>query len=413
MSIPKIHLNDFIYDLPQERIAQFPVEPRDKSRLLIYNPNTSFLGEDIFKNILKYLPNDSFLIFNETRVVHARMIFRKPTGGQIEVFCLHPISPSTVIETAFQQTSPVIWKAYVGNAKRWKSGVLQMDFDIENQHKGILRVKQIGRNEDTFSLEFSWQPEELTFSQVLEAAGKIPLPPYIRREAQPMDDIRYQTVYAKQNGSVAAPTAGLHFTQDIIQSLPQKNIQPLHLILHVGAGTFKPVDQDDIRQHIMHTEEIIVKRETIENLLLSPHKPRVVVGTTGVRTLESLYQTGKKLLQGMSLDEAVHINQWDPYDGYLPEPAQALKAILNALDKDKKDAIRGTTSLMIIPGYSFQLTDVLITNFHQPRSTLLMLIAAFCGDTWKKAYNYALQHQFRFLSYGDACLFFKNNLQLH
>ncbi|NMD16904.1 MAG: S-adenosylmethionine:tRNA ribosyltransferase-isomerase [Bacteroidales bacterium] len=413
MSITEIHLSDFIYDLPQQKIAMFPAEPRDSSRLLVYNPNNDFLAEDIFENVIEYLPHDSLLIFNETRVVHARMIFRKPTGGQIEVLCLNPVSPSSEIETAFQQTSPVIWKAYVGNAKRWKSGVLKMDFEYGNQHRGIFQVRQVGRKEGIFFLEFSWEPEELTFSEVLEAAGKIPLPPYIRRKAIPADDIRYQTVYARCDGSVAAPTAGLHFTEEILQHLPKKDIQPLNLILHIGAGTFKPVDQDDVRQHVMHTEEIIVKCETIERLLISPEKLRIVVGTTGVRTLESLYQTGKKLLQGIPLHRAVHTNQWDPYEGNLPETSMALETILDALDKEGQDAFRGTTSLMIVPGYQFKFTDILITNFHQPRSTLLMLVAAFCGNSWRKAYNYALDHQFRFLSYGDACLFFKNNVQLN
>jgi S-adenosylmethionine:tRNA ribosyltransferase-isomerase len=408
MTIPQaISIADYTYELPAKRIAEFPAEPRDSSRLLVYDPAEGLPYGDIFSKLPDYLPANSLIYFNETRVVQARLIFHKESGARIEIFCLSPVTPGPLAEQAFASLGPVIWKTYVGNAKRWKTGTLKMPFQTGKGQTGNLTAEITGRNGNTFFVRFAWEPMGLTFSDVLEATGKIPLPPYIRRDVLPGDRITYQTVYARTNGSVAAPTAGLHFTDNIINELKNKNIQPQQLVLHVGAGTFKPVESDDVSNHTMHTEEIIVSRKTIEALAEGINQPKIVVGTTSVRTLESLYQTGRKLTEGIPFEKAVHTCQWDPYGSARPEPVQAIEAIMRHMKKHNLESLNGSTNLMIVPGYRFMLTDLLLTNFHQPHSTLLLLVAAFCGEGWKKAYQYALDNGFRFLSYGDACLFAK------
>jgi len=402
-----INIANYDYQLPEERIALFPVEPRDASKLLVARPN-GLITDDIFRNIHTYLPENSLLIFNETRVVHARLLFQKITGAKIEIFCLGPAGDRE-INQALSSPSPVKWKTLVGGAKRWKEGRLTLNFDTREGYRGVLYATKKGRQEEIFEVEFEWHPARLSFAEVLEAAGQIPLPPYIHREATSEDEDRYQTVYARVNGSVAAPTAGLHFTNEVLDALEKKNIVRQRVILHVGAGTFRPVDADDARTHQMHEEEYVVERETIEFFLNHFNHTKILVGTTTVRTMESLYLVGKNLLNGVAPTQAVHVGQWDAYKGPFPEPTQALEAVLHYLDSHNIERIKGTTRLMIVPGFPFRFVDILITNFHQPRSTLLLLVAAFYGPDWLKAYHYALDNNFRFLSYGDACLFFRKN----
>ncbi len=400
-------ITDYDYLLPEERIPLYPAEPRDASKLLIGKPN-GMIQEDVFRNLSHHLPEESLLFINETRVVHARLLFQKMTGRRIEIFCLGPADDQE-IQHAMGSSSPMKWKVLIGGAKRWKEGRLMMNFDTPEGLQGRLYVEKLTRHNEIFEVMFEWHPSRLSFAQVLEAAGQIPLPPYIHRETTHQDEDRYQTVYARVNGSVAAPTAGLHFTPEVLENIAKKNIKKHRVILHVGAGTFRPVETLDIKAHAMHQEEYVVERKTIECLLNHLEQTKTMVGTTTVRTLESLYIVGKRLLNGIPPDQAVHVGQWDAYQQPFPKTAEALEAIMHHLKNTDAKHISGTTRLMIVPGYTFRFTDILITNFHQPRSTLLLLIAAFYGDNWKKAYDYALQHQFRFLSYGDACLFFRNS----
>lgn len=406
MTIPDvlsaINIDDYNYPLNDDQIAKFPLASRDQSRLLIHHGST--IAEDKFQNLARHLPKDTFLVMNNTRVVHARIFFRKQTGALIEVFCLEPVSPATEIETAFQQKKTVVWKCLVGNARRWKSGILTGAFGHGDETVRI-EVENLGRHDDAFSLKISWQPEELSFAEVLESAGKIPLPPYIHREATANDHIQYQTVYAQYDGSVAAPTAGLHFTPKVLSEVEAAHIKTDHVTLHVGAGTFKPVNSRGISHHIMHAEQMVVSRRFIENL--AKHRGKVVaVGTTSVRTLESLYWFGIKLMNDPQA--AFFIHQFDPYKYKKQElvtASEALQNILTYLERTNTSTLKGATQLLIIPGYTYMITGGMVTNFHQPRSTLLLLIAALLGDKWKEIYTFALQNNFRFLSYGDACLF--------
>ncbi|MGC8864480.1 MAG: S-adenosylmethionine:tRNA ribosyltransferase-isomerase [Bacteroidales bacterium] len=407
MIAQNLNIEDFDYPLPENRIALYPAEPRDASLLLIGHRDGS-LSKDTFRNLSHYLPEKSLLIFNETRVVHARLVFQKLTGAHIEIFCLGPAG-NQEINQALSRPSPVSWKTLVGGAKRWKEGRLVLNFDTREGLQGKLYAEKISRDNEVFEIEFEWHPSHLSFAEVLEAAGQIPLPPYIHREATNEDEDRYQTVYARVKGSVAAPTAGLHFTDEVFQSLDKKEIELLRVLLHVGAGTFRPVETNDVRQHTMHEEEYVIEKQTIEYLLNHLHQPKTLVGTTTVRTMESLYLAGKRLLEGIDPVEAVHIGQWDAYQGPFPSTVDALKAVLHYLKTAQLENITGTTRLMIVPGFTFRFTDILITNFHLPRSTLLFLVAAFYGNNWKKAYQFALDQSFRFLSYGDACLFFRQS----
>ncbi len=406
MTIPDalsaINIDDYTYPLSDDQIAKFPLASRDQSRLLIHHGNT--IAEDKFLHLARHLPKDTLLVMNNTKVVHARIFFRKETGALIEVFCLEPVSPSKEIETAFQQKKAVVWKCLVGNARRWKSGKLTGTFG-DGDERVKIEVENLGRDDDAFALNISWQPEGLTFAEVLEKAGKIPLPPYIHREATPADRIQYQTVYAQYDGSVAAPTAGLHFTKQVLSELEAAHIKTDHVTLHVGAGTFKPVNSRGISHHTMHTEQMVISRRFVENL--ANHQGKVVaVGTTSVRTLESLYWFGVTLQDNP--DAEFFIRQFDPYK-YVKRPVLsapvALQNILSYLSRTNTDTLKGATQLLIIPGYTYRIAGGMVTNFHQPRSTLLLLIAAFLGDKWKEIYTFALRNNFRFLSYGDACLF--------
>ena len=410
-SLRDIRIENFDYPLTDRHIAQFPLEVRDTSKLLLLKDDQ--ISEDTFSNIASQLPADSLLISNETRVVHARLLFRKPGGAQIEIFCLEPVEPTNDIQLAFQQKQNSVWKCLVGNARRWKSGVLQLEGEIEGQ-KVYLSANMLTKETATFLIRFEWNPSGLSFAQVLEHFGKIPLPPYILREASENDDIRYQTVFARNDGSVAAPTAGLHFTSEVLSSLAKNIIQTASVTLHVGAGTFKPVSTEIIGDHQMHYEQIIVPVKLLKEVLRYRGRHITLVGTTTVRTLESVYWQGVKWLQKKPDLPVLHIEQWDPYS-YLSEKSvsteDALKCVIDTLEKSGLTELQGETSLMIAPGYKYHIPDAIITNFHQPKSTLLLLVAAFVGKQWKEAYTYALVNNFRFLSYGDSCLFFKHQLK--
>lgn len=407
-NIRNTRIEDYDYPLQPEQIAQFPLVKRDSSKLLIFKDN--IISENIFANIPSFLPTDSLLVSNETRVVHARLLFRKPSGSQIEIFCLEPVEPTNEIQLAFQQTTSCTWKCLVGNAKRWKSGELHLDSEMGNMPVQ-LTASLAERNDATFYIRFDWTPSHLTFARILEHFGKIPLPPYISRDASENDNTRYQTVFARYDGSVAAPTAGLHFTPEVLAALAQKNIATSAVTLHVGAGTFKPVSTDTIGNHQMHHEQVIVPVKLLRQILAYRSKHITLVGTTTVRTLESVYWQGVKWMQKRPESATMHVEQWDPYSNLSENPVStedALNCVIETLERFGLSELHGETSLMIAPGYQYHIPDAIITNFHQPKSTLLLLVAAFIGPQWKDLYSYALANNFRFLSYGDSCLFFKH-----
>jgi len=402
-----ISILDYTYSLPPERIAQFPLPERDQSKLLVCQNGT--IEENIFTNLSDYIPNHSLLIFNDTKVVHARLEFCKSTGAGIEIFCLEPVEPTAEIQSAFLQKGFSVWKCLVGNAKRWKSGILEK-IVIRGQRQFRLCAQKMDQTNEDFLIRFSWEPADLTFSEVLDLAGVVPLPPYISRKADETDTTRYQTIYAHYDGSVAAPTAGLHFTEKVFGDLESKNIMKEYVTLHVGAGTFKPVTSATIASHHMHTEQVLITKQTMQNLLRHEGGKIIAVGTTSVRTLESVYWFGVKLIKNHASSCLFEITQWEPYEISGTEDisyGESLKAVINYMDANKLTTLFGNTRLIIAPGYRFRIVQGIITNFHQPQSTLLLLIAAFIGEEWKRAYRYALDHQFRFLSYGDSCLFYR------
>ncbi len=405
-----IDIRDFDYPLPDSFIATHPVIPRDSARLLITGGMNEEITEGKFSELARFLPADSLLLVNETRVVRARLFFYRSSGAQIEVFILNPVEPAD-IQQAFSSRDPVVCKVFVGNARRWKGEVLDINLVIDDKPV-TLSANLVGRSDNAFLVQFSWEPNDYNFAGILEAAGKIPLPPYIKREATSDDTIDYQTVYARHDGSVAAPTAGLHFTDDVMSSLASKGISTSRVILHVGAGTFKPVNTDRLENHTMHAEQIVIEKKSIKQLIDEAGRMRVLVGTTTVRTIESLYWYGVKLLTDGEGAKFL-IDQWMPYDPKYSAPVTAkdsLEAVLSEMNRCGLEWISGETSIIIAPGYRYRMTDALITNFHQPRSTLLLLVSAFIGDRWKTAYHYALENNFRFLSYGDACLFFPDHM---
>ncbi len=400
-----ISIADYNYKLPESKIAQYPVKERDKSKLLI--SKNGVIEESVFENITEFLPKDSLMVFNNTKVIRARMQFKKDTGAKIEIFILEPLSPTMEIQNAFQVSGQCQWKCLVGNAKKWKEGELSLQLLYKGKKIELLAKKEeaIG---NSFRINFRWTPRELSFSDILMASGSIPLPPYMKRQTNEDDIKRYQTIYAKYQGSVAAPTAGLHFTDKVMAQLTKKNINKSYVSLHVGAGTFKPVSTEKIRDHEMHTEQLVVRKELIEQLLAYSSKPIIAVGTTTTRSLESLYWYGVKLLTNPLAD--FHISQWEPYsntDKQAITTKDALNAILNKMEVEQVDEIHGDTQIIIAPGYSFKIIDLLITNFHQPKSTLLLLVSALYGEEWRNSYAYALAHDFRFLSYGDSCIFYR------
>lgn len=398
----QIKIEDYNYPLPDERIAKFPLASREQSKLLCLQGDE--ISERKFFELPELLPQNALLLFNETKVIRARLNFHKETGARIEIFCLEPVEPSNDFQIAFQEKSPVVWKCLIGNAKRWKSRSLSMK--IENGGQEIeLKASKVKSLSDAFLVAFSWTPESVSFAEIIEMSGLVPLPPYLNREAVESDKTRYQTVYAKYDGSVAAPTAGLHFTDEIISTLQQKGLETDKLTLHVGAGTFKPVIADTIADHEMHTEKIVVSLATLKHILKKINNPLIPVGTTSMRTLESLFWMALKLKNG---DASFAVEQWDPYQLKIEkdfEAATALQALVQFLERNKLDFLRGETRLMIAPGYRFRFATGLVTNFHQPKSTLLLLVSALIGDQWKRAYDFALANNFRFLSYGDSCLF--------
>ncbi|NOY51113.1 MAG: S-adenosylmethionine:tRNA ribosyltransferase-isomerase [Chlorobi bacterium] len=397
-----ISIEEYNYNLPERKIAKYPLGERDSSKLLSFANGDPI--ELSFRDLPNILPVDSLLLFNETKVIQARMKFQKTSGAKIEIFCLEPVEPVNDFQLAFQQSSPVVWKCMIGNAKRWKSGKLSNGF-IVNGKSVLLNAEIKKRLTDSWLVEFSWNDKDLKFHEIIEQNGLTPLPPYLNREAEESDKERYQTVYAQFDGSVAAPTAGLHFTDSILKQLSIKGIDTAKLTLHVGAGTFKPVSSEKIKDHEMHTERIIVPVETLKKIRDNIPKQIIPVGTTSMRTLESLFWIALKLEQN---NFSMAVEQWDPYEMKVPEDMDAMKAvniIINYLSENKLDSLNAETRLMIAPGYRFRFAKGLITNFHQPKSTLLLLVSALIGDKWKTAYDFAMENNFRFLSYGDSCLF--------
>ncbi|MDP4265835.1 MAG: S-adenosylmethionine:tRNA ribosyltransferase-isomerase [Bacteroidota bacterium] len=402
MSPKDINISEYNYELPLNRIAQFPLIQRDKSKLLIYKNGE--INETIFGNIPDYLQKGCSLVFNDTKVIQARMLFQKESGSTIEIFCLEPFFPFTEIEKSFSASSGCIWKCFIGNAKKWNGKFLSKNINTDNNQTLNLSVEIKGAEKNAYLIQFNWDNISLNFGDIINIFGNTPLPPYIKRVPDNIDKNRYQTVYAQYEGSVAAPTAGLHFTNEVIAKINKNNINSFYVTLHVGAGTFKPVSSPTISTHIMHSEHFSVNKTTINNLLKNLNNNIIAVGTTSVRTLESIYQLGKKII--LNKDISLHmISQWEAYENLDKDisASASLNAILDYMDKNSLDNLTGQTEILIVPGYKFKIVKGLITNFHQPQSTLLLLIAAFIGSDWKRIYNYALSNDFRFLSYGDSC----------
>lgn len=421
MDTKHIKISDYNYDLPDERIAKFPIAQRDHSKLLVYKHGE--VSDDVFHHLPTYLPQGALMIFNNTKVIQARLHFRKETGALIEVFLMEPAEP-TDYELMFQTTGHCSWLCMIGNLKKWKEGSLKRDFEIKD-HKLTLSAtmrrgdalgseakEMVAKGGGTnYWVDFDWDNDKVSFAEILEAVGELPIPPYLNRKTEESDKTTYQTVYSKIKGSVAAPTAGLHFTDAVLKDLDAHGIDREEVTLHVGAGTFKPVKSLEIEGHQMHTEYIVVHRRSLEKLI--KHECRVIaVGTTSVRTIESLYYMGVHLLKHPEANEDdLHVNQWDPYelseDGNLVDgitPMQAIQAIIDYLDRNGLEALHSSTQIIIAPGYQYKIVKMLVTNFHQPQSTLLLLVSAFLKGDWRKVYDYALSHDFRFLSYGDSSL---------
>lgn len=421
MDTKHIKISDYNYDLPDERIAKFPIAQRDHSKLLVYKHGE--VSDDVFHHLPTYLPQGALMIFNNTKVIQARLHFRKETGALIEVFLMEPAEP-TDYELMFQTTGHCSWLCMIGNLKKWKEGSLKRDFEIKGNKLtlsatmrrgdalGSEAQEMVAKGGGTnYWVDFDWDNDKVSFAEILEAVGELPIPPYLNRKTEESDKTTYQTVYSKIKGSVAAPTAGLHFTDAVLKDLDAHGIDREEVTLHVGAGTFKPVKSLEIEGHQMHTEYIVVHRRSLEKLI--KHECRVIaVGTTSVRTIESLYYMGVHLLKHPETnEEELHVNQWDPYelseDGNLVDgitPMQAIQAIIDYLDRNGLEALHSSTQIIIAPGYQYKIVKMLVTNFHQPQSTLLLLVSAFLKGDWKKVYDYALSHDFRFLSYGDSSL---------
>ena len=396
-----IRISEYNYPLPDERIAKYPLAQRDHSKLLIYNKGE--VGEDVFYNLPSHLPQGALMVFNNTKVIQARMHFRKETGALIEVFLLEPADP-TDYEMMFQTTGRCAWYCLVGNLKKWKEGSLKREIDVRGSRLTISATR--GELHGTsHRIDFEWDGD-VSFAEIIDVMGELPIPPYLNRATEESDKTTYQTVYSKIKGSVAAPTAGLHFTPEVLAALDAHGIEREELTLHVGAGTFKPVKSEEIEGHEMHTEFISVRRETIQKLI-DHHASAIAVGTTSVRTLESLYFMGLKVMQNPDLSESeLHVSQWEPYS--LPDDIVAAETALQALaswmDRHQLKVLHSSTQIIIAPGYDYRIVKMLVTNFHQPQSTLLLLVSAFVKGDWHRIYDYALSHDFRFLSYGDSSL---------
>lgn len=402
MKTKEIQIQDYSYALPDERIAKFPIAERDHSKLLIYNKGE--VGEDVFYHLPEHLPQGALMVFNNTKVIQARLHFRKETGALIEIFLLEPAKPADY-EQMFQTRDCCQWLCIIGNQKKWKEGALSRTLDINGQQMTITATRK-GEAGTSQLIEFQWDGGT-SLAEVIDAIGELPIPPYLNRKAEESDKTTYQTVYSKIKGSVAAPTAGLHFTERVLADLDQHGIEREELTLHVGAGTFKPVKSATIGEHDMHTEYVAVRRHTIERLL-AHNGEAIAVGTTSVRTLESLYYMGLKVLRNSDLkEEDLHVKQWEPYEevsGEKPEVKEVLQALLDWMVRNDLTVLHSSTQIIIAPGYDYKIVRMLVTNFHQPQSTLLLLVSAFVKGDWRKIYDYALSHDFRFLSYGDSSL---------
>ena len=396
-----IKISEFNYPLPDERIAKFPLSNRDESKLLVYRQGE--VSEDRFTSLPDYLEPGEMMVFNNTKVIQARLHFRKETGALIEVFCLEPIAPNDYV-LSFQQTKKCSWLCMVGNLKKWKEGTLKREMEVKGKTITLSATRGECRGTSHW-IDFEWDDDSLTFADVLEAVGELPIPPYLNRETQESDKQTYQTVYSKIKGSVAAPTAGLHFTERVLKALDEKGIDREELTLHVGAGTFKPVKSEEIEGHEMHTEYISVNKGIIEKLIAHGGKT-IAVGTTSVRTLESLYYIGIRIhLNPEANQEELHVKQWMPYEPHPAlTPVESLQNIFDYLTRNNMEALHTSTQIIIAPGYEYKIVKKIVTNFHQPQSTLLLLVSAFVKGDWKKIYDYALSHDFRFLSYGDSSL---------
>jgi len=406
MTTPQqISISDYNYDLPDERIAIRPLGKRDESKLLIYKNGEIY--EDKFSSIVNHLPENLLLVFNNSKVINARLRFEKSTGSKIEIFCLEPTGDINEYSTVMNQRGSSKWKCFIGGVAKWKEEFLSKELN-DGENKIVLKAKIIGTLTDAYEVEFSWEPASMSFAEILDLAGDVPLPPYIKRLTENEDTSRYQTIYAESEGSVAAPTAGLHFTETIFNAFKNKNIQKANVTLHVGAGTFKPVKAAVMKDHEMHTEWIDVDAATIEKIIFQRDLV-FAVGTTSLRTIETLYWLGVKSILHPDA-EKIELFQWDVYDEKINQQhitvEASLRALLKWMSKKNVNRIFTQTQLLITPGYKFKIAKGLITNFHQPQSTLLLLVAAAIGDNWKKCYQYAMENDFRFLSYGDANLLF-------
>lgn len=399
-----IRIEDYDYPLPESRIAYYPAPQRDNSKLLIYNKEKDTITDSVFHQLPDFLDENHWIVFNDSKVIHARLRVHNATGAAIEIFCLEPLAPSTDPAVAFTLTGSVTWKCMVGNARKWKHPI-EIEVPMEGRVVRIL-AERGEAVEGTFEVTFTWTDPDVSFAEWIEAYGKVPLPPYIRRDAEESDTERYQTVYACHDGSVAAPTAGLHFTDGLIRSLKAKGVETEYVTSHVGAGTFKPVSSETIGGHFMHEEKIVITEEFIRKLQNNQGKQLIAVGTTVTRTLESLFVVGAKLHLGLA--NPLVVDQWETYDNpdiHQVTMEQSLAAILDYLREHDTDMLRAATRLIILPTYTRHVVSGLITNFHQPKSTLLLLISNFLGDEWHRIYRHALDNDYRFLSYGDANLY--------
>ncbi|MBA4140325.1 MAG: S-adenosylmethionine:tRNA ribosyltransferase-isomerase [Segetibacter sp.] len=399
-----LSINDFSFNLPDSKIAKYPLAERDASKLLVYKNGK--IESDIYRNLHQFLPPDTLLIFNNTKVVEARLLFQKPTGAVIEIFCLEPVDQYKDITTAMLQKGKVFWKCLIGGAGKWKHGMKLHKKLKKGNTEIVIEAAIAGRLKDCFIIELSWQ-EDISFAEVLHLAGEIPLPPYLHRQTEEEDKERYQTIYATNDGSVAAPTAGLHFTEYIFNSLIKKNIEKAFVTLHVGAGTFKPVKTEKMNEHEMHAEFIDISAGAIKQMIEYAEKTIVAVGTTSLRTIESLYWMGIKISEKKDISpKELSIQQWEPYEIESKDVSvkEALTYVFNWMNNQGLPGIITKTQILIAPGYKLKIAKGLITNFHQPKSTLLLLIAAIAGNNWKKIYEYGLENDYRFLSYGDGCL---------
>jgi S-adenosylmethionine:tRNA ribosyltransferase-isomerase len=403
-----LSISDFDYSLPEEKIAVYPLPKRDQSKLLVYQNGN--ISEDIYRNIADHLPENSFLIFNDTKVIKARILFQKKTGAIIEIFCLEPHEKINDYAVVLSQKNSTKWKCMIGGAGKWKEKFLEKEIQIGG-NKIVLKAQLVEKLKDAYVVELSWNPGDYSFAEIIDHAGETPLPPYIKRKAEESDAERYQSIYSHYEGSVAAPTAGLHFTKEIFSSLKKKNIDTGFVTLHVGAGTFKPVKSSNMEGHEMHAEWIDVSTQFLQQLIDNLSQGVLCVGTTSVRTVESLYWMGLKTFLDPEISFAyLKINQWEVYEEPLKNNVcnakDALQSLLKYLQNKKTERLFIQTQIIIAPGYSYKISNGIVTNFHQPKSTLLLLVSAMIGKKWRKIYDYALTHNFRFLSYGDGCLIY-------